>query len=150
MGSEECVVVCHFLPQGEAKAKLAVRGDFFFFVCLINWFCTSCGRMFDFISVVIQAFPNNQSLDCTNLECGKSILHTVAILARILRDFFEKLGNELLLLNELDTCQNLRRKLDGLIETVFSTVRNVHDFEDDCFQTRVKHITLGEVCFEVG
>lgn len=98
----------------------------------------------------LKVLEDNQSLDGTELKGLEGILNTVANLAGILANLLEVLSNKLLLLDELDVTEGLGRQLDGLVEAVLTTVRNVNNFDDLGRETVVKHIGGVEVVLEVG
>lgn len=58
--------------------------------------------------------------------------------------------DQLLLLDELDVRQTVGGELDGLVETVLSSVRDVDDRDDLGDETTIKHVTEVELGLEVG
>mmetsp|Transcript_4616 Transcript_4616/g.6445 ORF Transcript_4616/g.6445 Transcript_4616/m.6445 type:complete len:244 (+) Transcript_4616:88-819(+) len=92
-------------------------------------------RILDFVSADIQIFPHDQSLDSTHFQSSQGVTNTVAILASVLGNFIKVLGDQLLLLNKFDVGENFSRELNGLIETIFTTIRNIHNLDNLFFDS---------------
>lgn len=97
-----------------------------------------------------QILEDDQSLGGTSVQSFKSILNTVADLARVQGNFVEVGVDELLLLDELDVTESLGGKFDGLVETVLTAVRNINNLDDLGGQTTVEKIGLVQVVLEIG
>lgn len=98
----------------------------------------------------LEVLKDNESLDSTELKGLEGVLDTVAYLTSIRTNFLKVLSNELLLLDELDVAESLRRQLDGLVETVLTTVGNIDDLDDLCRKTVVKHVGGVKIVLEIG
>ena len=98
----------------------------------------------------LEVLKDDESLDSTELKGLEGVINTVADLAGILANFLEVLSNELLLLDELDVAEGLGRQLDGLVETVLTTVRNIHDLNNLGRQTVVEQVGGVKVVLEIG
>ena len=98
----------------------------------------------------LEVLKDDESLDSTELKGLEGVINTVADLAGILANFLEVLSNELLLLDELDVAEGLGRQLDGLVETVLTTIRNIHDLNNLGRQTVVEQVGGVKVVLEIG
>lgn len=63
----------------------------------------------------VKVLPDDERLNGTKIERLQGIVHTEAVLARVLADFVEVSLNKLLLLHELDVGKRLRREFDSLL-----------------------------------
>ena len=105
---------------------------------------TSCCTPED-ISGNLQILPHDQSLDGTHLETFKGIGDTETVLAGVERNLVKVLLDQLLLLDKLDVGERICREFNSLtsqlldnasgpraylIETVFTTVRDINNLDD--------------------
>ena len=77
-------------------------------------------RVHQGVPVHVEALPHDQGLDGAHLEAGKRVGDAEDELARVLRDLVEELGDQALLLDELDVGERVSRELDGLVEAVLA------------------------------
>ncbi len=101
-------------------------------------------------SVDLQVLEDDESLNSTEFESLKGVIDTITDASSILRDLLEVLSDKLLLLDELDIRQSLRRKLNSLVEAVLTTVGNVDDLDDLDLKPSIEEIGLVQVVLEVG
>lgn len=97
-----------------------------------------------------EVLKDDQSLDSTELESLEGIFETVADLAGVLANLFKVLANELLLLDKLDVAERLSRQLNGLVEAVVTTVRNINNLDDLGLETGIEHVGAVEIVLEIG
>mmetsp|Transcript_11687 Transcript_11687/g.39916 ORF Transcript_11687/g.39916 Transcript_11687/m.39916 type:complete len:390 (-) Transcript_11687:634-1803(-) len=107
------------------------------------------GVVLEHVAVHLEVLVDEQRLHSTHLERAERVLHAKAVAARVLGNLLEVLGDELLLLYELDVREHLRGELDGLVEAVIAAVRHVHHFEHLGREARVPVVVLLEVVLEV-
>ena len=77
-------------------------------------------RVHQRVPVNVQAFPHDQRLHGAHLEARERVRDAEDELARVLRDLVEELGDQALLLDELDVGERGSRELDGLVEAVLA------------------------------
>lgn len=98
----------------------------------------------------LQVLKHDKCLDSSELQRLEGVVDTVADTTGILADFFKVLSDQLLLLNELDVAKSLRSQLDGLVETVFTSVRHIDDLDNFGSQTVVEHVGSVQIVLEVS
>jgi len=101
-------------------------------------------------ALVLEVLPHKECLDGTHFESHESFLDTEANLTGILSNFVEEVGDELLLLDELNVSESILSKLNCLVETIFTTVGNINKLNDNSLKTRVKEIRTGQDVLELG
>ena len=101
-------------------------------------------------AVDLEVLEDDEGLDGAKLQSLEGILNTVADAAGILANLLEVLADELLLLDELDVSEGLGRQLDGLVEAVFTTVRDIDNLDDLGLKTGIEQVGGVQVVLEIG
>ena len=101
-------------------------------------------------AVDLQVLEDDESLNSTELKSLEGIVDTVTDTAGILGNLLKVLSDELLLLNELDVAESLGGQLNGLVETVLASVRDIDDLDNLDLETTIEEIRLIQVVLEVG
>mmetsp|Transcript_61759 Transcript_61759/g.93244 ORF Transcript_61759/g.93244 Transcript_61759/m.93244 type:complete len:256 (+) Transcript_61759:579-1346(+) len=99
---------------------------------------------------MLQVLVDNERFHSARLEALHRVVHAKANLPRVLGDLVEVLLNDLLLLDELDVRQHLRRQLDRLVEAVLASVRHVDNHHHLGRQTLVKPLGIDKHVLELG
>ena len=101
-------------------------------------------------AVDLQILEDDESLNSTKLKSLEGVVDTVTNTAGILRNLLKVLSDELLLLDELDVAECLGRQLNGLVETILASVRDIDDLDNLDLETTIKEIRLVQVVLEVS
>src|SRR3990167_6957615 len=101
-------------------------------------------------SVLSEVVVADDSLNGTVEEDSHGVFDTVHDSTSVHVDFLIHLVDSCLFLNELDVRQAALAQVDGLTETLFTAIADVHDVEDDLLESliedwRLSHLNL-EVC----
>lgn len=75
---------------------------------------TSRGWILERVVVDVQVLPHKQGLNRPSIERLERVIHTIDVLASVLRNLLKVLANQPLLLDKLDVLQNVRGQLDCL------------------------------------
>mmetsp|Transcript_5450 Transcript_5450/g.14642 ORF Transcript_5450/g.14642 Transcript_5450/m.14642 type:complete len:237 (-) Transcript_5450:745-1455(-) len=89
----------------------------------------ACLWIHKLVSQVFEVLPNDEHLNGTELERSQCVVDSKAVAVRVLGNLVKVARDKLFLLNELDVAQGLSGQVNGLIEAVLATVRDVHDFD---------------------
>ena len=98
----------------------------------------------------VQSLPDNQCLDSTHVQSLERVDDTETVLSSVQSDLVKVLLDQTLLLDELDVGQRIGSKLDSLVETVLTTVRDVDDLDDLGQQTGVEQVGSAQVGLQLG
>ncbi len=101
-------------------------------------------------SLDVEVLVDNDNLAGTEVQGLEGFVVAVAELSGVHGDFVKVLCQELLLLDKLDVGEGLGGELDGLVEAVLSSVRDIDGLDDLGVQTVVKEIGAVKLSLEVG
>ena len=94
--------------------------------------------------MAVYIFPHNKYFRSTHLHETHSFVNSVAILSSVDRDLLKVTVDKFFLVYELDPAHHILRQINGLVEPVFTAVRDIHDFDNLRLQPLDNTITLHE------
>lgn len=97
-------------------------------------------RVLNLVPHHLDILEEHHSLKGSQLERFHGVIHTKANVASVEGDFFEELANDFLLLHKFDVGKRILSKLNGLIEALIETVRDVNSAQNETQETLVKAI----------
>ncbi|KAH3660506.1 hypothetical protein OGAPHI_007092 [Ogataea philodendri] len=107
-------------------------------------------RILQCVSNGVKTLINDDDLTSSQIKSLKRIVNSVTEFTGILRNLVKVLCDQFLFLDKLDVGQSLSRQLDGLVKSVFSSVRDINQLQNLALQSTVKHVGSTQLGLEIS
>ena len=115
----------------------------------INCCKLSCFTVSQLDSYVIKILPANNPSNSTSFDQLHCVLDTINDHSISKSNMIKELWNQSFFLHEFHIQQSLSWLFNGLIESIFKPIRNIHHINDLALKSWVEHVSLIQIILEI-